>query len=58
MSDLAIGQCDATTGEAKGFDDVGSQNAQIFYNRYGKISPKKAERMRAFVKKPASKGTG
>lgn len=50
MSDLAIGQYDALTGEAKGLGGVGWQNAQIFYSRYGKISPKKAEKMRRFVK--------
>ena len=50
MSDLAIGQYDALSGEAKGLGGVGWQNAQIFYSRYGKISPRKAEKMRKFVK--------
>ena len=50
MSDLAIGQYDALTGEAKGIGGVGWQNAQIFYSRYGKVSPKRAEKMRKFVK--------
>ncbi|NIO37645.1 hypothetical protein GTO27_08070, partial [Candidatus Bathyarchaeota archaeon] len=55
MSDLAIGQYDGTNGEAKGLGGVGWQNAQIFYSRYGKISPRKARKMRAFIKSELQK---
>lgn len=39
LSDLAIGQYDATTGEGIGFAGSGWQNPQIYFNRYGKMNP-------------------
>lgn len=39
LSDLAIGQYDVTTGEAVGFTGVGWENAEIYYQRYGKMNP-------------------
>ena len=39
LSDLAIGQYDVTTGEAIGFTGVGWENAEIYYQRYGKMNP-------------------
>jgi integrase len=39
LSDLAIGQYDARTGKAVGFAGVGWENAEIFFQRYGKMNP-------------------
>lgn len=39
LSDLAIGQYNATTGTASGYTGVGWENAEIFYTRYGKMNP-------------------
>jgi len=39
LSDLAIGQYDARSGKAVGFAGVGWENAEIFFQRYGKMSP-------------------
>ena len=39
LSDLAIGQYDANTGEGIGFAGGGWQNPQIYYTRYGKMNP-------------------
>jgi hypothetical protein len=39
LSDLAIGQYDARTGKAIGFAGVGWENAEIFFQRYGKMNP-------------------
>lgn len=39
LSDLAIGQYDTTSGEAMGYTGVGWENAEMFYQRYGKMNP-------------------
>lgn len=39
LSDLAIGQYDARSGEAIGFTGCGWENAEMFYQRYGKMNP-------------------
>lgn len=39
LSDLAIGQYDATTGEGTGFAGSGWENPMIYYTRYGKMNP-------------------
>jgi len=39
LSDLAIGQYDARSGKAIGFAGVGWENAEIFFQRYGKMNP-------------------
>ena len=39
LSDLAIGQYDARSGKAVGFAGVGWENAEIFFQRYGKMNP-------------------
>ena len=39
LSDLAIGQYDANTGEGIGFTGSGWENPMIFYTRYGKMNP-------------------
>lgn len=39
LSDLAIGQYDASTGEGTGFTGSGWQNPQIYFTRYGKMNP-------------------
>lgn len=40
LSDLAIGQYDARSGKAVGFAGVGWENAEIFFQRYGKMNPR------------------
>lgn len=40
LSDLAIGQYDARSGKAIGFAGVGWENAEIFFQRYGKMNPR------------------
>lgn len=39
LSDLAIGQYDARSGRAVGYAGVGWENAEIFFQRYGKMNP-------------------
>lgn len=39
LSDLALGQYNPTTGEAIGYMGVGWENAEIFFQRYGKRNP-------------------
>jgi hypothetical protein len=39
LSDLAIGQYDATTGEGTGLTGSGWENPMIYYTRYGKMNP-------------------
>jgi hypothetical protein len=39
LSDIAIGQYDATTGEGTGFTGSGWENPMIYYTRYGKMNP-------------------
>jgi len=39
LPDLAIGQYDATTGEAVGFTGPGWENAEIYFQHYGKMNP-------------------
>lgn len=39
LSDLAIGQYDARSGKAVGFAGVGWENAEIYFQRYGKMNP-------------------
>lgn len=39
LSDLAIGQYDAKTGEGTGFTGSGWENPTIYYTRYGKMNP-------------------
>ena len=39
LSDLAIGQYDARSGRAVGYAGVGWENAEIYFQRYGKMNP-------------------
>jgi hypothetical protein len=39
ISDLALGQYNPITGKAVGYTGVGWENAEIFYQRYGKRNP-------------------
>lgn len=40
LSDLAIGHYDPRTGQAIGYAGVGWENAEIYYQRYGKLNPR------------------
>jgi len=53
LSELALGQYNPNTGEATGYTGVGWENAEIYFQRYGKMNPKaifdKASRLDAKV---------
>jgi len=54
LSDLAIGVYDARTGKALGLGGVGWENPTIFYQRYGRVTPKKLAEMQSLARKELS----
>jgi hypothetical protein len=40
LSELALGQYNPRTGDAIGYTGVGWENAEIYFQRYGKMNPK------------------
>ncbi len=49
LDNLAIGQYDPRTGIAIGYGGVGWENAEIYYQRYGRLSKEAVRKLHAYV---------